>query len=308
MDAMVEKALKAKRESKYIEFKECFDPFSNQDWCEIIKDIVTISNSGGGIIVFGLRNNGEPSDKDINLIQSLDHATLIDKIFRYTGYQLLDLEIHESSKSNNDIVAFRIFPVKIPMVFIKPGTYEVQSGKQQTAFARGTVYFRHGSKSEPANMDDFRLVIERNLEEVRKEWKKGVRKVVEAPRGYKIQVLPPEIIASDSFEATPIRLVDDPSAQAYYKILPDKTHPFRQKDLITEVNKSVPPDFKINQFDMRVVRALYEIDNNEIFSYHPRFSSPQYSQALVDWLIEHFNENNQFFRDARLAFSRKRRS
>ena len=47
---LIEKAKAAKRESKYIEFKVSFDIDSTQDWCEIIKDIVAIANSGGGII------------------------------------------------------------------------------------------------------------------------------------------------------------------------------------------------------------------------------------------------------------------
>lgn len=42
------KALTAKRESKHIEFKEGFNPSEARDWCEIIKDIVAMANSGGG--------------------------------------------------------------------------------------------------------------------------------------------------------------------------------------------------------------------------------------------------------------------
>ena len=85
MDKLLEKALKAKRESKHIEFKEYFNPSSGQDWCEIVKDIVAIANSGGGVIVFGVQNNGTPSVCDISQVTALDTATITDKIFRYTG-------------------------------------------------------------------------------------------------------------------------------------------------------------------------------------------------------------------------------
>ena len=54
MPSLIDKALAAKRESKHIEFKEGFDPASGHDWCESIKDIVAIANSGGGVLIFGL--------------------------------------------------------------------------------------------------------------------------------------------------------------------------------------------------------------------------------------------------------------
>jgi len=44
-EKIIEKVKKAKRESKYIEFKEKFDINSSQDWCEIIKYKRYSSNS-----------------------------------------------------------------------------------------------------------------------------------------------------------------------------------------------------------------------------------------------------------------------
>ena len=61
---LIKQATIAKRESKYLEFKECFDINSAQDWCEIIKDIVAIANSGGGILVFGAKSDGTPVNYD----------------------------------------------------------------------------------------------------------------------------------------------------------------------------------------------------------------------------------------------------
>ena len=54
MDEIIARGLNAKRESKYIEFKSSFDSKSGRDWCEIIKHIVAISNTGDGVIIFGL--------------------------------------------------------------------------------------------------------------------------------------------------------------------------------------------------------------------------------------------------------------
>lgn len=53
MANFIRKALATKRESKHVEFKQTFNPSLPGEWCELIKDIVAIANSGGGIIVFG---------------------------------------------------------------------------------------------------------------------------------------------------------------------------------------------------------------------------------------------------------------
>jgi len=40
-----------------------------------------------------------------------------------------------------------------PLVFEKPGTY-ADGARQKTAFAKGTVYFRHGARSDPGSSRD----------------------------------------------------------------------------------------------------------------------------------------------------------
>ena len=52
-------------ESASLDFKSSFDPESKQDWCELIKDIVAMSNSGGGSIVVGVDDDGNLSNSDI---------------------------------------------------------------------------------------------------------------------------------------------------------------------------------------------------------------------------------------------------
>lgn len=76
MTDLIERALAAKRESKYIEFKDNLDPNSPGDWCEIVKDIVAMANSGGGVIVFGLDSSGVPTRTALDALGALDLRTL----------------------------------------------------------------------------------------------------------------------------------------------------------------------------------------------------------------------------------------
>jgi hypothetical protein len=212
MTDLVKKALTAKRESKHIEFKQSFDPNSAGEWCELIKDLAAIANSGGGIIIFGLDSLGVPTGESVNAIAAIDPADIANKISKYTGSVDLEFEIRSLDKKGHPLVAFVVLPVAIPLVFAKPGTYDTGSGRQRTAFGVGTIYFRHGAKSEPGTSEDIRRAIERQLEHIRKSWIKGVRKVVQAPHGAQIVAVQSTPHNTEQILATSVRAVNDPNA------------------------------------------------------------------------------------------------
>ena len=102
-DDIKSKILQAKRESKHLDFKEEFNPSFDSDWCEIIKDIVAFANSGGGVIMIGLQNNGTPSNKDVSGFLHIDSAQITDKIASYTNNQFDGFCIEEAIKDNQKI-------------------------------------------------------------------------------------------------------------------------------------------------------------------------------------------------------------
>lgn len=227
MNTAYEKALNANRESKYIEFKEQWQIISDHDWCEIIKDIVALANSGGGILLIGVNNRGTPTGFDVQPILKLDIADISNKIFRYTSVNFVDIDVNSHTKESTQIASLLIGPAETSIVFTKPGTYSIGDGKQKTAFAQGTVYFRHGAKSEPASSDDLRAFVARKLSFIRKEWMKGARKVVTAPKNSTVSMIPREVRQTGNETVFPIRIVDDASAPAFRNIDPNKTYPFR---------------------------------------------------------------------------------
>jgi hypothetical protein len=213
MTDIIKKALNVKRESKHVEFKECFDPNSDQDWCELIKDIIAIANSGGGVILFGVDNAGQPCNVNLKPILQLDPANIANKISKYIGSDDLEIDVRELKKARKNIVSFVIQSVSIPIIFCKPGTYSIGAGKQKSAFGVGTVYFRHGAKSEPGTSNDIRKAIDRQLHTIRKSWIKGVRKVVQAPAGSQIiTAIPLTKTTTSQSLATKVRAVSDPKA------------------------------------------------------------------------------------------------
>jgi hypothetical protein len=302
MSKFVDKGLQAKRESKHVDFKRSFDPDSTGEWCELVKDIVAMANSGGGVIVIGLDNAGAPSKQDVKPLLELDQAKLVDKIRKYTGYEFGELEVHEAQKQGETVAVIEVSAVKVPMVFQEVGTYEVSPGKQKTAFSKGTVYFRHGAKSEPGTTEDIRNVIDRQLAAIRGEWLDGVKKVVTAPQGSAVTVFSGEVQESKSPDATPIRLVDDPDAPGYRLIDHDTTYPYRKTELVDVINGMLPDGVEVNSYDILAVRRIHEIDGDARYCHTPKFGSPQYSDNFAKWVVDRHKENKEFFKDARQMF------
>ncbi len=202
---------------------------------------------------------------------------MIDQIEKYTGEHFDDFSISEESKAGNRLAVILVEAVSIPIVFTKPGTYAVSDKKQKTAFSAGTVYFRHGAKSEPGDTSDIRRVLERQVESIRQSWLKSIRKVVKAPPGSQVYTFPSgvEVRESASSDARAIRIVDDPDAPAYRKLDYDLTHPFRQKEAVAEINRGLPGKKKINSFDIQCINRVYQVSEKDNFCHCPRYSSPQ---------------------------------
>lgn len=99
--SIVERALRASRETREIEFKSEFDPSQRGHWCEIIKDIMAIANSGGGVIVFGLDSTGQPTGSDVMPLLKIDPAQITDKVHSYTGVDYDEFEIRKEIKDSN---------------------------------------------------------------------------------------------------------------------------------------------------------------------------------------------------------------
>ncbi len=299
MDVLIDKALKAKRESKYIEFKSQFDPASPRDWCEVIKDIIAITNSGGGVIVFGVDNVGKPLNYDVDKLIKTDPADITNKISKYIGHHFSEFDIQESKKEGKRIALMLIQGVSIPIVFRKPGTYAAGGKKQITAFKEGSVYFRHGAQSAPGDTDDLRRAFNRELDKVKKSWLGGIKKVVKAPSESDIVVVPKDVRETTNRAASPIRLTTDPNAPAYRKIDPDVTHPYRQKELIKEVKKRLPKGITFNSYDVTSIWYAHDIGKHLEFFHTPKFGSTQYSEAYVSWVVDRYKKDKEFLKKSR---------
>lgn len=299
---LIARAENARTESKYLDFKREFDVSSNPEWCEIIKDIVAFANSGGGVIVFGVNNDASNASFDTTAIYELDVADITNKIEAYTGFQFAEIEVVEVQRDGNMRAAFVIGSADTPIVFTRPGVDVVVKSKQRPAFARGTVYFRHGAKSEPGNRDDFIGWRANIIENARNSWMKGIRKVIEAPAGHPITVISSS--PSSGREAPRVEgmaiAANVSAAPGAVRIVPQNAEelwPYRQKDLLYEINKASQASRPVNGHDILCINSHLDLlKAHPEFAYKPhRLASPQYSDNYRRWIIDQYKQDPRFF-------------
>ena len=272
----LKRAAEATRSSKRVAIK------SELDWADLVRDISAMANSGGGVVVV--------DGVDI------EEEELHEYLERFLEPEFEELEVHDVRRAGGSGTAIVVDAVVGgPVLFARDGR-------------RGQVYFRHGSRSEPASGPDVRDFILRQLDTTRKQWISNIRHVMHAPDRAEVAII--ETAERDE-EGRPtlIRLTTDPHAPLYGQVDPDHSHPYRQKEVITEVNKRLDGDHAVNAFDMLSVRRVYDITeaSRPEFVHVPKFGSPQYSDAFVDWIVERDRSDAQFFADAKTRYLATRR-
>ncbi len=290
------------RESRTLDFKSSFDAADSGCWCEFIKDIIAFANSGGGVIIVGVNDDGTNSGFDVSTVLSIDPAVLTDKINSYTGYSFGDFEIHPVERSGVTVAAIVVGASTIPVLFTKPGEYERPRGTKKSAFAKGTVYFRHGAKSDPGSLTDMIEWREREIARIRKGWLGGIRQVVETPVDQQVSV----VRSAGNNQLQGVRIVGDPTARAVRIEDPALHWPNRQADVIRQVKEALPDLVGFNGHDILCIKSQYGITPisrpDYVLKPHQK-ASPQYSDAFVRWIIDQYAADQTFFTSARRHFN-----
>jgi Putative DNA-binding domain len=285
MSELLDNALQSDQETDKVDFKESLDVNSKGEWCEILKDIVAMANSGGGVLLIGLKDDGTPSGFDVSPILNYDPANITNKIFSYTGKHFGNFKIFGADREGQIIAALEIGGVSVPLIFTSPGNYQGHDGRSKSAFNVGVVYFRHGAKSEGGTSDDLYAFLKREIEIVKQSWLDGIRKVVEAPEGSQIMILSAEAIAMDVASHGEFQLTSNPDAPAVREEDILKNYPY-DYDTLTKMCRERYLDFTTNDKYHQIRKPLEE---SAMFS-NIRYLNPKnpkggkkafYSRAII---------------------------
>jgi hypothetical protein len=272
---LVAAALQADRPARWIAFHARFNAATPY---EVVRDIVAIANSGGGVVVVG---GSEP------VVRNGLVATYVGE--DWDDFEIVDA-VRDGEKGTIVVVGARAL---YPLVFTK----------ETPAFAKGTVYFRHGAKSEPAVPRDLERFAVAEAAKHRKHLMQNFRKLSAAPEESEVIVVTPN--ASPAGTVDRFRVVDDPDAPAVARTDFDITHPYRQKELISSLNDRFGAHI-VGPYEILSVRRVHAVDDVPEFFHRPKFGSPQYSNAFVSWITNEYQRDPDFFTKAKDAYKASR--
>ena len=301
--SLLDQALAATRATRRIAFRTELDLEAPGAWCELISDVTALANSGGGVIVVGLDKTGTPTGWDPSELLAAGTGAVVDQLASYVGERLDDLELADTTKGGHRLAAVQVGArTGSPLVFEKPGRYRDADGAEREAFPRGSVYFRHGARSGPAFARDLTRFANREEARIRRDLLHNLRRVSSAPTGSQVLVVPPAAAPTTAIER--VRVVTDPRAPAVAQADYDVTHPHRQTEVVRLVNARAGRGL-VNSHDLLCVRRVHDVDGREEFFHKPRFGSPQYSDAFVDWLVASYTKDHSFFEAAKQEYRRR---
>jgi hypothetical protein len=285
-----------------------FDPASQRDWCELVRDVVAAANSGGGtIVVHGLPNRWSP-DAETHVVTLLTVEHLTERIREFTGSSFANVVAQSVDRPGSYAIRIAVGPALMPIGFAKAGSYLEPSDpeKRIEVFPAGSFYFRHGDRSEPGTGADLRNFFERLLRRVRRQWLRGIRRVVSAPTDsllqtdfYRRRDLPTSTPRQQP-DLQPVRIVDDPDAPALQPQDVDRLYPYRLKDVVAELNRRAGRR-ALTTYDIQAVRRQHHLDDRHDFVFHLFGAGRRYSSAMIDWLSSEWERESDFFQRARAA-------
>jgi hypothetical protein len=103
-----------------------------------------------------------------------------------------------------------------------------------------------------------------------------------------------------SVNLQPVRIVTDPEAPALQPQDVDRLYPWRQKDLLRELNGRLGRRF-LNSYDIQAVRRQHRLDEHPDFVFNLPGAGRRYSPAAAEWMLEQHARDPQFFHQARTA-------
>ena len=121
-------------------------------------------------------------------------------------------------------------------------------------------------------------------------------------------VIPSSVVSPSYGSIVKATMSAEPSAVRFAPTNAEEIWPHTRMDVVREVNKRIGSSApNIGTFDIESVKGAYDIlKNHPEFAYKPhRKSSPQYSDAFIDWLIDQYTKNRNFFSKARENFKKQ---
>jgi hypothetical protein len=273
-----------------------FEASSHRDWCELVRDIVAIANSGGGTVKLKTRDATPSMARQGGSIPG--RMTIIEKLEYYTGQSFDTLNV-ATIDGEESAALIHVAPAAAPIGFTQAGLV-VDADPTKAAsilFPAGSFYFWHGGSSRPGTTDDIREFFHRELRHVARQWVRRMHSMLDET----LQPGKAHCAAENGLtNPQPVRIVTDPAAPALQPQDVDRLYPLRQKDLVRTLNRQFGQRL-VNSYDIQAVRRQHRLDDRPDFVFYLPGAGRRYSHAAAEWFASEYQRDDQFFQLARVA-------
>jgi hypothetical protein len=149
--------------------------------------------------------------------------------------------------------------------------------------------------------EDSNTRIERTFDSVaERDWNELFRHIAAVAGGGRLTLTVTIEPNAASRQLQPVRIVSDPAAPALQPQDVDRLYPWRQKDLVQELNRRLGRRL-LNSYDIQAVRRHHRLDEHPEFVFNLPGAGRRYSPAAAEWIMNEYAGNPEFFRSARIA-------
>ncbi len=245
---------KSRCESALVEFKAGFNR-STKAWVTLLAEAAALTNSGGGILVYGVGNDGERLGVEASLIDDLDPAKIHDQLRKFAQGATLDVQALMTTYRRRHYLGLFLAAGHSIVSFDRDGNYQNDRGNTESAFRAGVIYVRWPGGKRPATQLELNQVMQRLSDIQARNFLAKIERVVTLPQDAELIAVSPgdhsrgaRLIGEG--RGLPVRIVqaDDQSAIPVAEILdPDLPFVSMQAEVSQQVRlwRSVDPQYRI---------------------------------------------------------------
>ena len=188
-------------EKPNIDYKIDFDTSSDKAKVDLVKNIVAMSNYGGGSIIFGRDEVSSPGISE-EKTKALDSARITDFLERFITPAQISLGHNVELLPNGKyILEVIIVPTDFPVVFARDGMWKgADNKKDKPLFVKGDIWTRHSTKTERMTYEDLRTWIEKAKQKEKEQILDRINTIANLPDGANIQIVTSSGMPIDSPE------------------------------------------------------------------------------------------------------------
>ena len=186
-------------------------------WAELCRDVVALANSGGGVVLFGVDDDGTHLGLGESLLAVLDPAKVTDQLRRKAPSAAISTRYVEDVCDEQLYGALIVRLLDVPLVFDTEWGYNTSGGKHRIVIRPGALYVRTPGKSAPAQQGDVRELWQRSVNHAAEKVLARIEQVVSLPLDAELIVTDPDDpdrgrLLVDQGEGRSVQIISDPSA------------------------------------------------------------------------------------------------